>query len=98
MSRFHRPSPSAQSGQTLAVIVVFMMSVLGMAALAIDAGTWYHDRRQLQNDADASALAAAGAIPLGAASASSTATAEFNSNKMNGETMTFTMPAYDTIK
>ena len=99
MSRsFHPRSSSAQSGQTLAIIVVFMMSVLGMAALAIDAGTWYHDKRQLQNDADASALAAAGAIPLGASSAGSTATSEFNNNKMNGETMTFTMPAYDTIK
>jgi Flp pilus assembly protein TadG len=94
----HRRSSSAQNGQTLAIIVVFMMSVLGMAALAIDVGTWYHDRRQLQNDADATALAAAGSIPLGSASASSTATAEFNSNKMAGETMTFTMPAYDTVK
>jgi len=94
----HRRPSSAQSGQTLAIIVVFMMSILGMAALAIDAGTWYHDRRQLQNDADASALAAAGAVPLGAASASSTATAEFNKNKLSGETMTFSMPAYDTVK
>jgi Putative Flp pilus-assembly TadE/G-like len=93
-----RSSSSPQSGQTLAIIVVFMMSVLGMAALAIDAGTWYHDRRQLQNDADATALAAAAAIPLGASSASSTATTEFNTNKMSGETMTFSMPAYDTVK
>lgn len=93
-----RRSPTDQHGQTLAIIVVFMMAVLGMAALAIDAGTWYHDRRQLQNDADASALAAAAAIPLGASSATSAATTEFNKNKMSGETVTVTMPAYDTVK
>ena len=85
-----------QRGQTLVVFVVFTMSLLGMAALAIDVGSWYQDKRHVQNDADAAALAGAAAIPLGTASAA--ATAEFTNNKLSGETVNVTMPAYDTVK
>jgi Flp pilus assembly protein TadG len=85
-----------QRGQTLVVFVVFMMSLIGMAALAIDVGSWYQDKRHVQNDADAAALAGAAAIPLG--TESTAATAEFTKNKLSGETVTVTMPAYDTVR
>ena len=85
----------SERGQTLALITVFMMSLLGMAALAIDAGSWYQDRRHVQNDADAAALAGAANIPAG--TASSSASAQFTKNKMSGETASITTPAADTI-
>ena len=92
------PWPAARSerGQSLVVMVIFMMSLLGMAALAIDAGSWYQDKRHLQNDADAAALAGAAAFTT--SSATNTATANFNKNKLTGETASITTPAYDTIQ
>jgi Flp pilus assembly protein TadG len=85
----------SERGQSLVLITVFMMSLLGMAAMAIDAGSWYQDRRHLQDDADAAALAGAAYIPAG--SQSSSATTNFNKNKMTGETATVTTPTYDSV-
>lgn len=85
-----------QRGQSLVVLVIFMMSLLGMAALAIDAGSWYQDKRHLQNDADAAALAAAAALTTN--SATTAANANFTKNKMTGETINIATPAYDTIQ
>jgi Flp pilus assembly protein TadG len=85
----------SERGQTLALMILFLMSLLGMSALAIDAGTWYQERRQVQGDADAAALAGAAYIP--ANTAISGATANFNKNKMAGETITVTMPSADTV-
>jgi Flp pilus assembly protein TadG len=85
----------SEHGQSLVLITVFMMSLLGMAALAIDAGSWYQDRRHIQNDADAAALAGAANIPAGTGSTS--ASAQFDKNKMSGETASITTPAADTI-
>jgi Flp pilus assembly protein TadG len=82
-------------GQTLVLITIFMTSLLGMAAMAVDVGSWYQDKRHLQNDADAAALAGAANIPVG--TATSTATASFNKNKLTNETVTVTMPAQDTV-
>jgi Flp pilus assembly protein TadG len=90
----HHPSLS-ERGQSLALITIFMMSLLGMAALAIDAGSWYQDKRHLQDDADAAALAGAAYIPSGTATTS--ATANFNKNKLSGETAAVTTPAADTV-
>jgi Flp pilus assembly protein TadG len=85
----------SERGQSLVLITVFMMSLLGMAAMAIDAGSWYQDRRHLQDDADAAALAGAAYIPAGTASTS--ATTNFNKNKMTSETVVVTTPAADTV-
>jgi Flp pilus assembly protein TadG len=53
------------AGQTLPLIVIFMVVVLGMAGLAIDLGDGYFQRQQVQNAADAAALAGAMEIPTG---------------------------------
>jgi len=91
-----------QSGQTLALIVVFMMAILGMAAFAIDAGSWYQARRAAQASADASALAGAGQLPAGWSTALTTATSEFNSNQKTGDTAAYqnttTNSSNDTVK
>jgi len=52
-----------QSGQSLVVAVVALVSLLGMAALVLDVGSWYRGKRNLQSTADAAALAGAQALP-----------------------------------
>jgi Flp pilus assembly protein TadG len=77
--------------------VIFMMSLLGMSALAIDVGSWYQDKRHLQADADAAALAGAAAITTNAASTA--ATANFIKNRMSpSEQVTVTLTSQDTVK
>ena len=50
---------SKQSGQALVLTVVMLVSLLGMAALVLDVGSWYRAKRNLQATADAAALAGA---------------------------------------
>jgi Flp pilus assembly protein TadG len=84
----HRRS-SRERGQTLVLITVFMLSLLGAAAMAIDVGSWYQAKRHLQDDADAAALAGAAYLPAGTSSAA--ATTNFNNNKLVGETAQITV-------
>jgi Flp pilus assembly protein TadG len=51
-----------QKAQSLLLIAVAMLALLGLTAIAIDGGNVYRDRRQAQNAADNAALAAALAI------------------------------------
>ncbi|MGH3023807.1 MAG: pilus assembly protein TadG-related protein [Gaiellaceae bacterium] len=60
------PRPVArarESGQVAVVFLVALVVLLGMAAAAIDAGSWYRADRALQSTVDAAALAAAQALP-----------------------------------
>ena len=57
-------------GQVLALVALSLAALLGMAALAIDVGRFYSERRFLQNAADAAALAAGNAIIRGESYAS----------------------------
>ncbi len=52
-----------EQGQTLVMTVVSLVVLLGMAALVLDVGAWFHQKRQLQATADASALAGAQLLP-----------------------------------
>lgn len=52
-----------ESGQALVVTVFALVALLGMTALAVDVGFYFHERRQLQNAADAAALAGAAFLP-----------------------------------
>jgi len=52
-----------QRGQSMAITVVFMVVLLGFAALVIDVGSWYRAHRSAQATADASALAGAAVLP-----------------------------------
>jgi Flp pilus assembly protein TadG len=49
----------AEDGQSLVITVIVMAALLLMAALAIDASTWYQNHHQAQVAADAAALAGA---------------------------------------
>jgi Flp pilus assembly protein TadG len=79
----------SQQGQSLPLVVVFMVVLLGMAALAVDGGSWYEARRATQSAADASALAGASQLPAGWSYAQTAATAEFTSNKQSGDSATY---------
>lgn len=55
----------SDSGQTLVLVALMIIVLLGVAALAIDVGSLYGERRNMQNAADAAALAGAGELCLG---------------------------------
>ena len=55
---------SPEKGQVLVLLVLAFVALLGFAALAIDGGMVYADRRRAQNGADASSLAGGGATAL----------------------------------
>ena len=57
---FHRRS--GERGQTIILVAVALVSLLGMAALAIDVVTLYVARSEMQRAADAAALAGAKAF------------------------------------
>lgn len=65
MTRFR-----SEQGQSGILAVVFLTVLLGMAALVVDVGSWYHAQRAAQSAADAAALAGAQALPQDTAVAS----------------------------
>ena len=93
-----------ERGQSMVITVVFMVVLLGFAALVIDVGSWYRAHRATQSTADASALAGAQVLPdTGAASALATQYATKNGGSGSGlggaPQITFTQSGYemDTI-
>ncbi len=93
---------SKKRGIIAVLIAVSLVAILGLAALAIDAGKVLDDSRQLQAAADAAALAAAddlfanyyangGADPSGTAQASALSTASANGFSNDGTTSIVTV-------
>ena len=97
-----RCSAPDQRGQTLPLVVLFMFSLVGMCAIAIDIGSWYQEKRAAQSAADAGALAGAAFLPVNWSSAQSKAASEFGLNKKASDTATYTLKttfvANDTIQ
>jgi hypothetical protein len=92
-----------ERGQSMVLTVVFMVVLLGFAALVIDVGSWYRAHRSAQATADASALAGAAVLPDTAAAsalANQYATKNGGSPGTGGPQITFTQSGYemDTIK
>ena len=50
-------------GQATVLTLVFLVVLLGMAALVLDIGSWYRADRDTQSTADSAALAGAQALP-----------------------------------
>jgi Flp pilus assembly protein TadG len=86
-SRTDHNRHSRQSGQTLVLITVLMVGLLGVAGFAIDYGYWALNKKQVQSAADASALAGASQIPAGSASAGSTAQSQYAKNGVSGDSV-----------
>ena len=62
-------NPKGTDGQATVITLVFLVVLLGMAALVLDIGSWYRADRATQSTADAAALAGAQALPYDPASA-----------------------------
>jgi Flp pilus assembly protein TadG len=69
-----------ERGQAFVLTAVAMVMVLGMAALVLDVGNWFRDKRRLQGTADAAALAGAQQLPDNAAGAKAMALNYANQN------------------
>jgi hypothetical protein len=52
-----------ERGQAILVTVLFLVALMGCAALTLDVGMWYREQRQAQATADAAALAGAQDLP-----------------------------------
>jgi hypothetical protein len=52
-----------ESGQAIVLMTLSLVVILGMAALVLDVGNWFHTKRRLQGTADAAALAGAQSLP-----------------------------------
>ena len=53
----------SESGQAFVLMALSLVVIIGMAALVVDVGNWYHTKRRLQATADAAALAGAQRLP-----------------------------------
>ena len=69
-----------ERGQAIVLMVLSLVVLLGMAALVLDIGNWFHTKRRLQATSDAAALAGAQMLPQDPALAQSTALSYANRN------------------
>jgi Flp pilus assembly protein TadG len=94
-------SARREDGQTLVLSVLFLAALLGAAALVLDVGSWFHQKRQLQATADAAALAGAQALPASPSGATSLALQYADANGGGvvpaGVTVSSELSADDTI-
>src|SRR5262249_25888059 len=70
----------SERGQAFVLAAVAMVMMLGMAALVLDVGNWFRDKRRLQGTADAAALAGAQLLPDDSAGAQAQALNYANKN------------------
>ena len=84
----------------MVMTLMFLVVLLGMAALVLDVGSWYRADRSAQSTADAAALAGAQALPDNSANAASLAQRYATKNGglgSGGITITSKLVANDTI-
>lgn len=85
-----------ERGQVFVFVAVLLTGLIGMAALVIDVGSWFHGQRHLQTAADAAALAGAQELPdQTMATSAALDYAQRNFGGIPAPTITF--PASDTI-
>ena len=52
-----------ESGQAIVLMTLSLIVIMGMGALVLDVGNWFHTKRRLQGTADAATLAGAQQLP-----------------------------------
>jgi Flp pilus assembly protein TadG len=91
----------SERGQAFVLTVISLVVLLGMAALVLDVGAWFHQKRHLQATADAAALAGAQFLPMtpGGAQAEALSNAGKNGGGVAGADVTISSSwtANDTI-
>jgi Flp pilus assembly protein TadG len=70
----------SERGQSFVLFALALVMVCGMAALVLDVGNWFRDKRRLQSTADAAALAGAQSLPNDPTGAQSLALSYANKN------------------
>jgi Flp pilus assembly protein TadG len=70
----------SERGQAFVLVAVSMVMCLGMAALVLDVGNWFRDKRRLQGTVDAAALAGAQQLPDDSSAAQAQALSYANKN------------------
>jgi hypothetical protein len=92
-------APTRESGQVVVLLLTFLVVLLGMAAFAIDVGSWYRADRALQSSVDAAALAAAQALPddPGGAGALAAEYGEKNGGGLDTVSVTTAVVGNDTV-
>jgi Flp pilus assembly protein TadG len=70
----------SERGQAFVLAAVAMVMCMGMAALVLDVGNWFRDKRRLQGTADAAALAGAQQLPDDSSAAQGQAMSYANKN------------------
>lgn len=92
----------SETGQATVLTAVFFVVLLGMAALVLDVGSWYHADRSAQATADAAALAGAQALPSSPSGAGTLAVqyADKNGGGVSGPNVSVSsgVMANDTIR
>ena len=93
-------NPRNARGQTTVLTLVFLVVLLGMAALVLDFGSWYRADRDTQSTADAAALAGAQALPDDVTQAKSLASTytDKNGGGLDGTAISSSVNPDDTIK
>jgi Flp pilus assembly protein TadG len=86
-----------ERGQVIVLTVIALATLLGMGALVLDVGAWFHEKRQLQATADAAALAGAQALPdtPGTAQNMAVTYADKNGGHVLASDVTFSKTYYD---
>src|SRR4051812_33103370 len=89
-----------ERGQATVLTLIFLVVLLGMAALVLDIGSWYRADRDTQSAADSSALAGAQALPddTGQAAGLASSFAGKNGGGFQGATFSSSIASNDTIK
>ena len=89
-----------ERGQATVLTLIFLVVLLGMAALVLDLGSWYRADRDTQSTADAAALAGAQALPDDTGQASNLASSYASKNGSGLESVSFSSSygPNDTIK
>jgi Flp pilus assembly protein TadG len=90
-----RRKAGGAAGQTLPLVVLFVVVLLGMAGLVIDLGNGYLQQRSTQNVADAAALAGASAIPQGTWQTAASQNAA--KNDKSGDQVSVSLSATNTV-
>jgi hypothetical protein len=84
----------SQAGQTLPLLVLFVVSLIGVSGLVIDIGGWYVQKQQVQASSDAGALAGATQLPAGWSYAQTAGQGEYGKNGKSGDGLTVTNTTY----
>ena len=87
-------------GQATVLTLVFLVVLLGMAALVLDIGSWYRADRATQSTADAAALAGAQALPSSTTNANTLSLQYVTKNGGGSPSVTFSTKyvTNDTVK